>query len=149
MESAEEKEFREFLESEGLKFTPERRTVLNKVFSIHQHFEADDIVLGLREDGERVSRASVYRTLNLLLMSGLLSPVHSSEKHGHFEHTFGHKHHDHFICSECKKVLEFADANLEYALISACKKHGFNVASHKLEVYGLCADCMKKHVDSN
>jgi Fur family ferric uptake transcriptional regulator len=143
MESAEERKFREYLEVEGLKFTPERRIVLKKVFSIHNHFEAEDIVLSLRVDGERISRASVYRTLNLLLMSGLLSPVHSAEKHGHFEHTFGHEHHDHFICSECKEVLEFADENLEAALLLACRKHGFNVASHKLEVYGLCAECMK------
>ena len=115
MESAEEKMFRQFLDGDGLKFTPERRLILQEVFRNHRHFEADDIVIGLRNRGSRVSRASIYRTLHLLVGSGLLINVYSAEKHGHYEHTFGHDHHDHLICTECGRMIEISDPNSKHS----------------------------------
>lgn len=144
MEAAEEVIFREFMVRRGLKFTTERQLILKEVFSIHEHFEADDIADGLKREGERVSRASIYRTLPLLVESGLLREVHSSEKHSHYEHVFGHKHHDHLICTKCGRTIEFSDDRIEGLQNRVCEKHGFLATAHSLEIIGVCAECQDK-----
>lgn len=141
MEAAEEKMFREFMTRQGLKCTQERQLILREVFSIHQHFEADDIIFGLKRRGVRVSRASIYRTLPLLVESGLLREVHSSEKHSHYEHIFGHEHHDHLICTKCGRTIEFTDDRIEALQDRVCERHGFLPTSHILEITGVCGDC--------
>lgn len=133
--------FREFLATKELKFTQERRLILEEVFRIHGHFEADDVALGLRERGERVSRASIYRTLPLLVESGLLRDVYSAEKHSHYEHVFGHRHHDHMICTSCGTAIEFSDPEIEALQDRICELHGFEAKSHKLEITGICDKC--------
>ncbi|MHB1458233.1 MAG: Fur family transcriptional regulator [Armatimonadota bacterium] len=145
METAEEKQFRDYLCEHGLKFTPERRFILREVFRIHGHFEADEVVMGMRQCGIRVSRASVYRTLPLLAECGLLRQVYSSEKHSHFEHTFGHEHHDHMICSECGAAIEFTNETIEELQERICKEYGFTAVFHKLEISGICALCSEKN----
>lgn len=141
METAETERFREFLLGAGLKLTHERTLILEEVFRIHRHFEAEDVVLGLRERGHRVSRASVYRALPLLVGSGLLRDVHSAEKHSHYEHVFGHDHHDHLICTVCGRTLEFSDPRIEQLQTETCERHGFRLTSHKLEITGVCGEC--------
>lgn len=141
MVSAEEARFGEYLASKNLKFTQERRRILREVFRIHRHFEAEDIVMGLNSQGIRVSRASVYRTLPVLVDSGLLREVHSSEKHSHYEHVFGHEHHDHLICTRCGAEIEFSDQMIEEMQERVCREHGFVPSSHKLEITGTCRRC--------
>lgn len=141
MESAEEKRFREYLQGKGLKFTMERRTVLNEVFNTHGHFEAEDIAVALRERGTRVSRASVYRTLPLLVESGMLRHVYSAEKHSHYEHVFGHEHHDHLVCTRCGRTTDFFDSKIEELQDAICRTYGFESANHELEIIGLCSSC--------
>lgn len=149
METAEQRRFKVFLQGVGLKFTRERRLVLEEVFRNHGHFEADDIVMGLRGQGRRVSRASVYRTLPMLVRSGLLRDVHSSEKHSHYEHVFGHHHHDHLICTGCGRAIEFTSPVIEKLQIEICSQHGFQAAGHKLEITGLCDACRAREVQGN
>ncbi|HEY3298970.1 MAG TPA: transcriptional repressor [Armatimonadota bacterium] len=144
MSASEEIRFREFLDERDLKFTSERRLILEEAFRIHDHFEADDVELGLRSRGYRVSRASVYRTLPLLVESGLLREVYSAEKHSHYEHVFGHKHHDHLICTSCGRTIEFSDWELEQLQEQICEKHRFDARSHKLEITGICDNCREK-----
>lgn len=141
MGNDEELRFREYLAEQGLKFTAERRMILEEVFRRHDHFEAEDIVLGLRGSGLRVSRASVYRALPLLVESGLLRPVYSEEKHGHFEHVFGHEHHDHMICTRCHRAVEFKDDGIEETQDRVCAEHGFTPTHHRLEIVGVCLEC--------
>lgn len=141
METNEEKVFREYLHDQGLKVTPERQMILEEVYRIHEHFEADDVLIGLRGRGNRVSRASVYRTLPLLVEGGLLREVHSAEKHSHYEHIFGHAHHDHLICNQCGSTTEFAEHEIEEMQTRICLEHGFMPTSHKLEIIGICKDC--------
>ncbi len=143
MEPAEASTFRESLTAMGLKFTRERRLILDEVFRNHGHFEADDIVFGLRHRGHRVSRASVYRALPLLVRSGLLREVHSSEKHSHYEHVFGHGHHDHLICTECGRTIEFYSPAIERLQAEICNEHGFLAAGHSLEITGVCDACSR------
>lgn len=147
MQRPEERKFIQYLVSLGLKFTRQRQLVLEEVFRRHGHFEVDDILLGLRQRGTRVSRASVYRTLPLLTASGLLREVPSSEKHSHYEHTFGHNHHDHLVCIRCGRIVEFEDSELEQIQERVCSELDFKPISHKLEIAGLCKECKSSEDD--
>ena len=129
-----ETRFKTYLRSKGLKFTPQRRLILGKVFTTHDHFEADDLVMAFRREGKRLSRASIYRTLPLLVRSGLIREVQFGENHAHYEHTLGHEHHDHLICVRCGKVVEFCEESIEELQDTVCEKHGFRAQSHSLEI---------------
>ncbi len=143
-ESGAEARLREFLRAQDLNFTRERRLILREVFDIHDHFEAEDVVERLRARGDSVSRASVYRTLPLLVNSGLLREVHSSDKCSHYEHVHGHEHHDHMICMQCGRILEFNDPELEHLEGVICRRARFQPRFHKLEIHGLCEECTER-----
>ncbi len=142
----EEKIFREFLEKKGCKFTNERAAILREVFSNHGHFDPEDLFFEIRKKGMKASRASVYRTLQLLLECGLVEQVERVDKHAHYEHTFGHKHHDHLICVKCGRVMQIYSEKLEQLQKNLCKKEKFRCVSHTLEMRGYCEKCSGKRI---
>ena len=135
------RKFERFLKSEDLKLTSEREMILDQVFSIHDHFEAEDILLRLRQRGQRVSKATIYRTLPLLVQSGLLREVLFNEKHSHYEHILGHAHHDHLICIACGKIIEFTEETIEELQRKLCDNYHFKPIRHKFEIVGYCEAC--------
>jgi len=135
--------FGTFLKSEGLRFTPEREKVLEEAFSVHKHFEAEDLLFRMRQHGHRVSKATVYRTLALLVQCGLLREVIFGERHSHYEHVFGHKHHDHMICLKCGKIIEFTNETIERLQRKICEQYRFEPLQHRLEITGYCEDCAR------
>ena len=135
--------FQKYLVEKRLKLTRERIEVLNEVFSSHDHFGPEQLYIRLRSSGSKASRASVYRTLNLLVESGLVEKVTRTDKGNVYEHTFGHRHHDHMICSRCNRVIEFYSENLEKLQEEICKKNNFSGMSHILEIRGCCETCGK------
>lgn len=142
-DKAPERRFKEYLQSKGLKFTPERQAILERVFASHKHFEAEDLLVDMRQRGERVSKATIYRTLFLLVKSGLLREVIFGEKHSHYEHIHGNEHHDHLVCSGCGKIIEFTEEDIERLQDEVCKRHRFRPESHRLQIQGLCHDCQR------
>ena len=139
----ENKIFQNFLGEKGLKLTKERIAVLKEVFSSHNHFEPENLYLRIKDSGSKASRASVYRTLNLLVESGLVEKVTRTEKSNVYEHTFGHTHHDHMICDGCGSIIEFYSEKLENLQKEICLGNGFVGRSHTLEIHGYCAECKK------
>lgn len=144
IKQVENKIFKEFLEKKGLRFTKERAVILKEVFSNHGHFDPDDLLIKMREKGVRVSKASIYRTLPLLLESGLVEEVEKIDKHAHYEHTFGHGHHDHLICIKCGRVISLFSEKLERLQEKLCKKEKFKSITHTLEIRGYCSKCEAK-----
>jgi Fur family ferric uptake transcriptional regulator len=138
-----EKVFREYLKSRGLKFTKERALILNDISSRHGHFDPEELYIGMKKEGLKVSKASIYRTLPLLLESGLIEQVERTEKHAHYEKTFGRNHHDHMLCISCGSVIEFYSEALEGLQNKICKKKGFKGITHTLEIKGHCSKCRK------
>jgi Fur family ferric uptake transcriptional regulator len=133
--------FKKYLRQKGLKLTPEREAVLNCVFEIHEHFEADDLLIKIKEKGYQVSRGTIYRTLPLLVDCDLIRKVEFVDKHYHYEHVHGHKHHEHLICISCGKVIEFTNEIIERELENECEKNGFVLSAHKIEGTGWCKSC--------
>jgi len=140
----ESKIFQDFLVHRGLKLTKERMAVLHQIFSIHGHFEPEHLYLNIKNSGIKASRASVYRTLNLLVESGLVERISRTDKGNVYEHTYGHSHHDHMICTTCGEVIEFFSENLEELQNVICTKYHFAGTTHTLEIRGQCSACQKR-----
>jgi Fur family ferric uptake transcriptional regulator len=133
--------FSRYLDTKNLKLTKERRVVLQEIFLRRGHLEAEDLWHSLRKKKKRASRATIYRTLDLLVDSGIVRKVDLGHGHSHFEHVLGHAHHEHMICLKCGKVIEFSDEAMEKALTQLCKKKKFGHTSHRFEILGHCESC--------
>lgn len=136
--------FRNFLRSTGLKLTKERNAVFREIFSFHGHFEPEDLYLRIRKSGLKASRASVYRTLNLLVESGLIEKVTQGERGTVYEHTFGHNHHDHLICDTCGEMIEFYSEKIENLQDEICRQNNFMGNNHTLVIRGSCGQCRRQ-----
>jgi Fur family ferric uptake transcriptional regulator len=134
--------FSRFLAGRGLRYTSERRAVVGVVFDRHRHFEADDLVVWTRGHRPAVSRATIYRTLELLVKAGLVRQMTLGDKSAqHYEQVLGIPHHDHLICLACGRVQEVQSADLEREQDALCDRHGFEAHHHNLEIFGLCRRC--------
>jgi len=124
-----------------LKFTPQRKAIFDAVFATHHHFNADELVLILRERGKDISRASVYRTLDLMVKGGLVHALELGDSKKAYEHVVGHKHHDHLICLECGQTIEFDDSFIEMLQERVCDRLKFRAQHHSLRIFGRCEKC--------
>ncbi|MBE0447331.1 MAG: transcriptional repressor [Actinobacteria bacterium] len=137
-------QFKSYIEEKGLLFTPERQSVAEEVFSSHDHLDAEKVLKSLRVRGSKVSRATVYRTLDLLVESGLVEKIDLGEDRAAYEHIAGHPHHDHLVCLRCGKVQEFEEPLIEQLQEWACEKASFKATGHSLNIYGYCENCTAK-----
>ncbi|HWW63021.1 MAG TPA: transcriptional repressor [Thermoanaerobaculia bacterium] len=136
--------FQDFLQQQNLKLTGERTALVREIFATHYHFEADELLFKMKEKHVKISRATVYRTLELLVKSGMVRRVHLGEDHYHYEHVTGNSHHDHLICTTCGAVIEFHDPLLEARQREICEKKRFTPTFHNLQILGVCSNCRKK-----
>ena len=136
--------FQQFLGKGGLKLTNERKALVREIFATHYHFEADELLFKMKEKRVKISRATVYRTLELLVKSGMVRRVHLGEDHYHYEHVTGNSHHDHLICTTCGTVIEFNDPVLEARQHEICEKKKFTPTFHNLQILGVCDACRRK-----
>ncbi len=136
-----EHRLRAYVERYGGRLTGMRKLIVREVHATDCHFSGDDIFLRLRNKGHDISRASIFRTLPLLVDAGLLRVSLSTEKHRHYEHTLGHAHHEHLVCNRCGHVEEFHDPGLEVLLLEIAARSEYLASDHKVEVFGLCGVC--------
>ncbi len=133
--------FGAYLASRGLRFTAQRRLVLQEAFRRPGHFTAEELHGEFREAGSSVSLATVYRTLGLLSEAGLIKEVLQSRGMASYETAFGQEHHDHMLCIRCGKVIEFRDDSIEDLQRRICRAHGFTATEHRLGIRGVCREC--------
>lgn len=136
--------FTGFLQEQGLKITSERAALVREIVSSHYHFEADELLFRMKEKNVKISRATIYRTLELLVKCNMVRRVHLGEDHFHYEHIKGNSHHDHLICTTCGGVIEFHDPVLEARQIEICLRKKFTPTFHNLQILGICEACRKK-----
>jgi Fur family ferric uptake transcriptional regulator len=129
--------FRRYLHGEKLKFTPERAMILDATLRKAGLFEAEQLVNDLKEIGHRVSRATVYRTLNHLHDAGILKQVFFDNKQSYYEVIAGRQAYDYLICVETGKVIEFSSEKLKKLRDEICQQHGFDPLSHQFHIFGL------------
>lgn len=133
--------FRGFLRERSLRSTEVREAIVRAALDHGGHFRVDDLVERARRTGTRISAATVYRALPLLIQAKIIEPTEVSGDQRSYETIYGRKHHDHLICQSCKRVVEFeldAFAVLEHEIAA---KHGFILVDHFHELIGLCGNC--------
>lgn len=135
---------RRFLKSSGKhRATPERFAVLDAVLQSQGHFDADGLYYRMVSDGVKVSKATVYNTLDLLQECGLVSKYRFAENTSRYEKAFGRPHHHHLICLGCGDILEFVNDRLERIQEEVCAEKRFTAQSSTLQIFGTCSRCSR------
>ncbi|MCE1228362.1 MAG: transcriptional repressor [Firmicutes bacterium] len=137
-----------FLRAKNLKLTGERRIILDAIFRHESHFDAETLHADLKEAGSDVSRATVYRTLDLMVQAGLVRKNSLGSSHANYEAARNDDHHDHLICLGCNHVIEFFQPALEAMQEQVCQSHHFQLVHHSLQIFGLCPNCQGKADES-
>ncbi len=132
---------REYIARRNMRYTPERESIVREIFARHDHFSVEDLYLALRKKRRQISRASIYRTLPLLIDAGLVAQVFQDSGQTLYEHTYGHEHHCHLRCLRCGQVVEFSEPTLRGVEERLAREMGYLVDGHKLEVLGTCPAC--------
>ena len=139
--------FRRYLRQQGLPVTQQREVVADVVFTSDEHLSVEDIESELKKRGERIGKATIYRTMEILVRSGLVQDHDFGDGFKRYEHLFGHQPvHEHLVCTSCRAVVEFERPEIVRIQDEVAAQHGFLPTRHRLEIYGLCADCQRKGV---
>jgi Fur family transcriptional regulator, ferric uptake regulator len=138
--------FRRFLRDHRLPVTRQRDLVAQTVLLAEDHLSVDGIRRRLRDKGERVGTATVYRTLDVLLESGLVRAHDFGEGFKRYEPMPAQAHHEHLICERCGRVVEFQNERLERMLPVIADEHGFQHDRHRVEIYGVCRECRQREL---
>ena len=142
MESNIIQQFSQYLESNSLRLTAERRNILEQVFAYDEHFKADDLLLRMRQNGYQASHGTIYRTLPLLVKSGLLTEVINAQKQSYYEPI--RQQHAHLVCIQCNEIIEFENADIAMLQKAVCDSHQFKPAQFRNEILGYCVICQSK-----
>ncbi|HEX9252471.1 MAG TPA: transcriptional repressor [Ignavibacteriaceae bacterium] len=130
--------FRTFLKRGKNRITPERFEVLDAALEHNGHFGADDLFIQLKNLKSKVSRATVYNTLELLAQCDLLSKRNFGDNLTRFESNFKRQTHDHLICVKCGKIVEFSDGRISEIPREISEKFGFEMESYSFNIFARC-----------
>ena len=128
-----------FIEKRGLRKTIQREAIIDAAFSTTEHYTAEELLGMARRIEPSVSRATVYRTLPLLVESGLLKEIDLGKDQKHYDPNFvSHPHHNHLICVDCQKIVEFEDKHIETLEDCITKRLGFSPSTKMVRIEGSC-----------
>lgn len=130
-----------YIKERGLKNTPERKRVIEAAKSIKGHFDTERLFSAAQKLNKSVSRASVYRTVPLLVKAGVLHEGMMKDGKTMYEYSDDYHHHDHMLCVRCGAIFEFEDDEIEALQERVSKKHGFKMTGHGLVIKGICSRC--------
>ncbi len=135
--------FLEHIQRLGLRRTAQRDLIMEIFLQTEEHLTIEDLHWLVHKKDPTVGHTTVYRTLKLLTEAGLAREVRFGDNKTYYEHHYNHEHHDHMICTECGKVIEFFSPEIEAMQDTAAESFGFKPTHHSLRLWGICAECQK------
>lgn len=136
----------EHLQVEGLRRTSQRDLILEIFLSTEEHLTSEDLHSLVHKKDDTIGLTTVYRTLKLLTEAGLAREVRFGDNKTYYEHHYNHEHHDHMICTDCGKVIEFFSPDIEALQDEMAGNFGFRPTHHSLRLWGVCSDCQQADV---
>ena len=133
--------FKEALKKEGLKYTPQRTAVLEEIIKDKGHRESEEIYLALKKSGQHVSRATIYRTMDILVNNGFARKMNLGDGRARYESKVNSPHHDHLVCMDCGLIVEFMDQQIEDLQDKIAIQYNFQLKRHIHQLFGLCKKC--------
>ncbi|MGB1226977.1 MAG: Fur family transcriptional regulator [Poseidonibacter sp.] len=144
MISSEEaiEELKKIVKQKGLKYTEQREIVLNILIHAEDHLTAEEVYneIKSKDSDSNIGIATVYRALSFLEEVDLITSINFGTDGKKYESN-AKSHHDHLICTECGKIVEFLDDEIEKRQDRIAKKNKFKITSHSMQLYGVCSDC--------
>lgn len=134
-----------YLARNQLKQTKQRKLIVKRFLEMKTHVDAEDLYESVRKDGHNIGLATIYRTLNLLKDAGLAEQNSFADGRAVFEINKPGDHHDHLVCVDCGKVVEFENEQIEELQRNVAKENHFVLTSHRLDLFGHCQDCASKN----
>lgn len=129
--------FRRFLRSKNLKYTPERAEILDAIIDRDDVFEVEELLLEMQSKGHRISKATIYRTINLLVDAGIITQALFDSKQAHYRLIYGKEPHDHMLCMRSGKLIEFSSAELTDLRDRICRELGWEPVGHRFQIYAI------------
>ena len=135
----------EFLGEKNLRITSQRQAIIETVFGTDEHFTAEQLLEWSRKRDKSVSRATVYRTLPLLTESGLVNEMDFGKDYKFYDPNYAdHPNHNHIICQDCEKIVEFDSEKIEKLEDEISHRLGFSVKKHRLQITASCDELKKR-----
>ena len=141
MDSKEIDVLENYISENNLKITKQRRTVLKAFLECKNHISVEELYNTILKAEPKIGLATVYRTLALLTKSGLALEMDFGDGQKRYESSYRTVHHDHMVCTECGKIIEFNHPLIEKYQEEIAKENSFKITSHKLDLFGYCLDC--------
>ncbi len=135
--------FKNDLKFENLKCTPQRIAVLEEMMGSDEHRECEEVYNALKISNISVSRATVYRTMDILVKYNFVRKLELGEGKARYEYKGGLGHHDHLICIECGDIIEFVNDEIERIQGLVCEQFNFTLVRHIHQLFGICSKCRK------
>lgn len=139
--------FLDHIQAAGLRRTAQRDLILETFLSTEEHLTSEDLYGLVNKIDPAIGLTTVYRTLKLLTEAGLAREVRFGDNKTYYEHHYNHEHHDHMICTECGKVIEFFSPDIEKLQDEMASNFGFKPTHHSLRLWGLCSECQRSSRD--
>lgn len=130
--------FINYLRENGHRITNERLLILDSALEMKSHFDADDLYLKLKKGYIRASRATVYKTLDLMSECDILTKHNFKGERARYETKYGRNYHYHIICLNCNRIVEFEDPRIKKLQEKICTEHDFKLIDHTLQVFAVC-----------